>query len=185
MKLLKSKWLWIPLVVIIILILIPGIASLIADMKDNRLASQWQNESSAKLADATTYQEASGTISNLGVMLGDPDGSWIAVDYRDTHRPRILSVSVARTSDGEFFVSREHFCGSLSGYEHAKDQIIEIKIMIQESTSPEGIQLYQDILDEAEEIMITDRSQLLAIDSESDPAKQRELLIELGFKPMD
>ena len=184
MKLLKSKWIWIPLGLIIILILIPVITSIIADMKDNRLASQWQDELSAKLAGATTYLAASETISNLGVMLGDPDGSWIAVDYRDTHHKRIFSASVARTSSGEFFVSREHFCGSLSGYQKTKDRIAELEILIQESTSPEDIQLYQDLLGWEEESM-NSRPLIQALDSESDPAKQRELLIELGFQPMD
>ncbi len=180
MKFLKSKWIWIPLGLIIILISIPFVAMFIRDMKDNRLASQWQAESSAKLAGATTYQEASEMISNLGVMLGDPDGLWVAVDYRDTHRSRILSASVARTSNGEFFVSRKHFCGSLSGYQNAKDQIAEFEILIKESSSPEDVQFYQNLLDTTEFHPL-----LFAIDSDSDPAKQRELLIELGFQQID
>ncbi|MBL4698616.1 MAG: hypothetical protein JKX70_07270 [Phycisphaerales bacterium] len=185
MKLLKSKWICIPLGLIIILISIPVVDMFISDMKDNRLASQWQAESSAKLAGATTYQEASEMISDLGVMLGDPDASWIAVDYRDTHHNRILSASVARTSSGEFFVSRRHFCGSLSGYQHAKDQIVEFEVMVQESTSPEDNQFWQELLDSAEESMMNNRSYLRAIDSESDSEKQREMLIILDFQSMD
>lgn len=123
-------------------------------------------------------------ISNLGVMLGDPDGSWIAVDYRDTHHKRILSASVARTNGGEFYVSRKHFCGSLSGYQHAKDQVVELEVLVQESTSSEDIQILEEILESAKEDL-NSQQHFLAIDSEPDSEKQCEMLMKLDFQPMD
>lgn len=41
------------------------------------------------------------------------DGSWIAIRYRDSHGfPGVYSLSVARCSDGTWFESSHHYCGT-------------------------------------------------------------------------
>ena len=181
MKLLKSKWIWIlPLILLLAFLLIPIVSISIADFKDQKLVSGWQMKMASKLSQANSQQQAFEVISKLGVVLGT-DQSWIAIDYQDTHNGRIASAAVARTSTGEIYISDEHFCGMFSGYQHAENQIVECELRIQESSDPEVIQFYQELLDSDD----LRHPLLLAIDAESDPAKQRELLIELGFKPID
>ncbi|HLP84147.1 MAG TPA: hypothetical protein VK157_07340 [Phycisphaerales bacterium] len=51
------------------------------------------------------------TPERLGIDIDLPDGTWIVIDYRDSHSYPGYSLAYALTSDGTWYTSREHFCG--------------------------------------------------------------------------
>jgi len=53
------------------------------------------------LRNASTKAELEDAVGELGLFVPLPDGEWIAIRYRDSHRNRIWSSSVARDSKGE------------------------------------------------------------------------------------
>lgn len=65
------------------------------------------------LAAATTEQEFKRASNSLGAFLTFPDHSWLALRYVDSHAGGIWSVAMARDSGGNWYESREHFCGTL------------------------------------------------------------------------
>jgi hypothetical protein len=56
--------------------------------------------------------ELEHVVGPLGRVFRFPDGSWIAIRYRDSHSSPGWSLAVARDSAGKWFESREHFCGA-------------------------------------------------------------------------
>ena len=72
--------------------------------------SRWQSR--RLLAAASTPEELQAAVGGLGAFYTFPDGSWLAIRYRDSHTCGIWSVAVARDSGGNWYESREHFCGA-------------------------------------------------------------------------
>jgi len=50
-----------------------------------------------------------------GLFLTFPDGSWIAIVYRDNHAGSVRSISFARDSSGQWYEGHHHFCGGIGG----------------------------------------------------------------------
>ena len=64
------------------------------------------------LSAASTSQQLQDAVGSLGAFYTFRDGSWLAVCYRDSHGGGIWSVAIARDSGGNWYESREHFCGA-------------------------------------------------------------------------
>lgn len=76
-----------------------------------------RSRSIAKLAGATSIEELDKVTSGLGVHLRLSDGSWIAIRYWDSHAlTNFYSCAVALCSDGSWYESDWHFCGTLRQY---------------------------------------------------------------------
>jgi hypothetical protein len=161
------------------------IVEIVDEVRRSTLENKWRSELISSLTSIQSYDEAVDSISHLGVVLGDAEGSWVVIDYKDTHNEWIVSTAVARTKDGQFFQSPKHFCGRFSGFQSTRDSAAEAKKWLAEETDLKNIEFYQEILSIADEDLSSNSSGLLAIDKETDPDRQRELLIELGFEPIE
>jgi len=73
-------------------------------------------ESVRLLAAATSTNELSESVGDLGIFLQFPDASWVAIRYRDMHIVGDYSLAVARDSGGGWHVSRKHHCGRFALY---------------------------------------------------------------------
>jgi len=71
-------------------------------------------ESRRLLSNAATPEQLEEAVGTLGVFYTFPDGSWLAIRYRDSHAGGIWSMAVARDSGGGWYQSSEHFCGAFS-----------------------------------------------------------------------
>jgi hypothetical protein len=78
------------------------------------------------LARATSPSELEEAVESLGLFLKYPDGSWLAIRYRDSHYYPMWSSSVARDSGGSWFTSQVHFCGRFRYYRQWKEQGSEL-----------------------------------------------------------
>ncbi|MEI8242838.1 MAG: hypothetical protein WCI17_06185 [bacterium] len=78
--------------------------------------SATRKESARILAAAQTTNEFAMAVGDLGLFLSFPDGSWMAIRYRERHAINALSSAMARDSGGMSFFSEHHFCGYLSAY---------------------------------------------------------------------
>jgi hypothetical protein len=74
------------------------------------------------LARAASPSELKETVGSLGLFMRYPDGSWMAVRYRDSHLYPGWSSAVVRDSGGAWFTSEEHFCGKFELYRHCTQQ---------------------------------------------------------------
>jgi hypothetical protein len=75
-----------------------------------------RTESKALLLAARTSEDLKQAIGPYGAFVAAGDGSWIAIRYRDTHAGHILSLALALDSEGHWYESRRHFCGSLANW---------------------------------------------------------------------
>lgn len=71
-----------------------------------------QREARRLLSAASTPQQLQEAVGSRGAFFTFPDGSWLAIRYRDSHMGGVWSVAVARDSGGNWYQSRKHFCGS-------------------------------------------------------------------------
>jgi len=65
-----------------------------------------ERDSFTVLAAASTAEELTEAVGNLGIVLPTLDGGWVAIRYLDSHGSG-WSSAVARDSGGGWFVSRE------------------------------------------------------------------------------
>lgn len=142
------------------------------------MKSEWESQLTAELTASDSYAELSNSISGLGVMLGDEQGNWIAIDYRDTHAGIIASKAVARMKDGTLLVGDEHYCGKFAVYSNFKQMWQSEQELASESER-------WSFKEYCTELGTPELLELVAIESAQDPEKQRELLLELGFQPVD
>ena len=77
-----------------------------------------RREAQRLLSAASTPQQLQEAVGRLGALYTFPDGSWLAIRYRDSHGGGIWSLAIARDSGGNWYQSREHFCGAFSGVRH-------------------------------------------------------------------
>ena len=75
-------------------------------------------ESKRILAAAQATNDLSAAVGTLGCFLTFTDHSWMAIRYRDSHGGKLASSAVVRDSDGAWFDSSEHFCGSFPAALH-------------------------------------------------------------------
>ena len=79
---------------------------------------QWRAEHRREavelLSAAKTPEDLKDAVGNLGAFIAFTNRSWIAIRYHDLHdMPLVLSLAVARDSDGRWFECERHFCGIL------------------------------------------------------------------------
>lgn len=72
------------------------------------------------LEQATSPEALDEAVGHLGVVFRLPDRSWIAIRYNDSHAGGIWSCAVALDSEGNWFHSSHHFCGTLQAYRQLK-----------------------------------------------------------------
>lgn len=184
MKLLQSRALRYAFFGIVLIIMVVVGMELQWAHRQSSLAKEWRSEMVSSLTSSDSYEEIESTLSHLGVMLGEEDDAWVAIDYRDTHNKHIVSSAVARMMNGELFVSEEHFCGKLSGYKSAKKQVGDIEGLIGQETDPNNIDEYKELLSHIQE-SLDSYPKLKELEIKSDLVRQRELLFELGFGPIE
>jgi hypothetical protein len=78
--------------------------------------SNTRKESLEILAAAESTTNLKAAVGPLGLFLTYPDGSWMAIRYRDMHAWSVRSLSIVRDSGGQWFESRRHFCGMLAAF---------------------------------------------------------------------
>src|SRR4051812_43996917 len=59
-----------------------------------------RREAQRLLSAASTPQQLQEAVGSLGASYTFPDGSWLAIRYRDSHARGIWSVAIARDSGG-------------------------------------------------------------------------------------
>jgi hypothetical protein len=107
----------------VLLLLVVGVfLTVVVPVIPNRISrSLAESESFRLLTQANTPEELREAVGSLGLFLELPDGSWIAIRYRDSHAMTGWSSAVALDSDGAWFISHEHFCGRFKGYRLQKE----------------------------------------------------------------
>lgn len=87
---------------------------------------------------ANLYSTPAGTPpthERYGATIRPADGSWIVVDYRDTHDGTApFDIAYALCSDGTWLVSDEHHCGKF-GWIHAS--IAELAQLNADAVNPD------------------------------------------------
>ncbi len=114
---------------IILWCLVPSACALLVTLcfilpDPDRVASR--AESLRLLRNAETRAELEQAVGDLGVFLPLKDGPWIAIRYRDSHGWPMWSQAIARDSGGQWYESREHFCGVFLGYRQYPSTIREM-----------------------------------------------------------
>ena len=142
------------------------------------MKSDWESQLTAQLTATDSYTELSNSLSGLGAMLGEEQGNWIAIDYRDTHAGIIASKAVARMRDGTLLESDEHHCGLFGIYSNLK-QMWQSELEIASESERWSFREYCTELGTAELL------ELETIESTQEPERQRELLFKLGFYPVN
>lgn len=100
------------------------------------------------LADATpsTLESAVGP---LGAVFHYPDGSWLAIRYRDSHGI-LWSLATALDSERKWFESTEHFCGNfMLARNLSKEEPSIFEKLASESDSEDNLLLWIHSLDTA------------------------------------
>ncbi len=114
-------------VVVFILALYAWLWGPLAPYKAHLQQSSAEAASFEILARAASPEELEEAVESLGLFLKYPDGSWLAIRYRDSHYYPMWSSSVARDSGGSWFTSQVHFCGRFQYYRHCKEQGEELR----------------------------------------------------------
>ncbi|MCA9274542.1 MAG: hypothetical protein KDA29_00795 [Phycisphaerales bacterium] len=142
------------------------------------MKSDWESQLTAQLTATDSYTELSNSLSGLGAMLGEEQGNWIAIDYRDTHAGIIASKAVARMKDGTLLVGDEHFCGRFAVYSNLKQMW-----QSEQENATEAEQW--SFREYCTELGTAEMVELEALESTQDPELQQELLLKLGFNLLD
>ncbi len=120
-----------------------------------------------RLRSADTAGELATSVGPLGVVLNHADGSWTAIAYKDAHNLGMPSVSLIRTSEGNWFESRSHHCGLFMMYNSCR----------------RDRHIHADESDEVYWTKLDPRFALLhQIEVETDHTVRHELLHDLNFR---
>lgn len=170
-----------PVIVLGILLASPGLVIgvlwLIYLAISSPMKTRWETELRLQLTATDAYPELRDTLSPLGVMLGEEDGPWIAIDYRDTHAGMIASKAIARTRDGDLYEASEHFCGLFAAYAN-----LQQTWRAEQAHAPGEPMSFAQYFAEYGPASL---SELEAIESAPGSVTQAQLLRELGFSPLD
>lgn len=98
-----------------------GILILLAIFGTPWLSSRWirhetEAESFRTLAAAESVEDLREAVGHLGIVFEYPDGSWLALRYRDSHGVGMWSSTVGSDSGGNWYVCDYHFCGRFKTY---------------------------------------------------------------------
>ena len=107
------------LCVLIGLFAILGIQNAVASFARKAREAALEKEMFRRFSNTSEMADILSLTGDLGVVLNLKDGKWIAIFYGDSHAPSIWSYALAKDSEGNWFVSRKHFCGLLSAYRNS------------------------------------------------------------------
>jgi hypothetical protein len=79
-------------------------------------------ESFRHLTAANSVEELREVVGHLGPVFEFPDGSWVALRYRDSHGLFGWSSTVGRDSNGNWYTSDRHFCGLFKTHRHRRNE---------------------------------------------------------------
>jgi hypothetical protein len=127
--------------------------------------SRTRKESIRILAKTDARKELASACS---LFLTFPDGSWIAIRYRDLHGSG-HSTTLVRDSGGQWFESGQHFCALFDGYR----SFYELYRLEREVGEPEEIHVSSAF------------EGIHAVATSPSLGSAREALIKMGFRPLD
>lgn len=136
------------------------------------LSSQARTAAIESLSHAKTLEECKAELK-LGTWLQMRDGSWIAIRYQDCHGP-LWSVAIAKDSSGNWYESREHFCGMWGSYGGLRENLAHEVAVLQQENKP----VPQGLVDQLEGLPLHE------IEDSPDLATALPLFLKLGFTPM-
>lgn len=101
---------------------------------------------------AVTRPEMLAAKVERGRLFTFPDGSWLALRYRDTHAYHFGSSGVSYDSDGKWLAGNHHFCGSLNEptFRNLADRQRNWRIELKRATNADDRKFYQDFIDATE-----------------------------------
>lgn len=105
------------------------------------LFARW--EAQRILSAAASPEALQRAVGPLGAFFTFPDGSWVAIRYRDSHAGGLWSVAIARDSGGQWYQSREHFCGAFSSFSQVRDISFAIGESLGAASDEHGRWIYQ------------------------------------------
>ena len=144
------------------------------------LYRKWKSESIAALQAAHSTAELTNAVGSLGLYIALTNGGWIAIRYRDTHSLPIVSCAIARDSDGGWFESNRHFCGSLSSWPRHREQVAgeeELRRTVPDLFTNSAPQT------EAPSGSFPSYREMMMIESAADLGSARAALQKIGFSP--
>jgi hypothetical protein len=125
------------------------------------------------LASAKSTDELTAAINPLGLFLTFPDGSWMAIRYKDMHSWSNRSMSIALDSGGQWFESPHHFCGMLAGYRSK----YELRRLARESGNTEDAEVMRFL-------SLSAYSGIHAVAESKTLVEARRQLAKMDFTPM-
>jgi hypothetical protein len=138
------------------------------------------------LSSANTQDQLRKAVGHLGVFVQLVDGSWLAIRYVDTHGGRVQSLAVVRDSEGSWYQSREHFCGTFASYRHRREQAEQLRQeLAQTEIDHQKRRLLEDIsTDIAASTRRAPSAMLEEIFAAPSLQEARRQLANMGFEPM-
>lgn len=74
-----------------------------------------------RLETAQTPEDRDQVAGSRGLHLRFAEGSWLAIDYKDSHAWPAWSLAIGRDSEGAWYISSEHYCGRLALLDPRRD----------------------------------------------------------------
>ncbi|MBU4461405.1 MAG: hypothetical protein KJ579_12615 [Verrucomicrobia bacterium] len=74
-----------------------------------------------RLEKAQTPEDRDQVAGSRGLHLRFAEGSWLAIDYEDSHAWPAWSLAIGCDSDGAWYLSTEHYCGTLAVLDPRRD----------------------------------------------------------------
>lgn len=140
------------------------------------------------LSQAKTWEELRAAAAGLGTILVCQDGSWIAIHYEDSHAAdSFWSYAVALDSDGNWYDSRVHYCGTFLSKPNAATQEelgeLEGKLVAGTITEEEPIRVHG--WKDGEWSFLKMPGALYAIERAPNLAEAQYVMAKIGFRPLD
>lgn len=129
---------------------------------------------------AVTRPEMLATKVERGRLFTFPDGSWLALRYRDTHAFHFGSSGVSRDSDGRWLMGNHHFCAVLldGNFRRQVDHQRRWREELAKASDPERKEFYQDIIESSAR-----EAGLLKLDEAMNATAARQVLMrDFGFR---
>lgn len=140
-----------------------------------------KRDSVSVLRSAKGTNELMQAVGSLGLFLSLTNGGWVAIRYRDSHGGGIRSSAVALDSEGNWFESDRHFCGSLRFWPRLKDSVSAEEE--QRKLTPEYFTNRVSRAD-SDNGMFPSYQEMMAVEAATNMASAREALQAIGFKPL-
>lgn len=157
-----------------VILLVLGFVGFMTCVEPALWPGQQKRESIRLLNAAKTPDELRKSVTSLGAFITPTNGGWIAIRYRDSHVLGPVSVAIARDSDGHWFQSEKHYCGTFRIVGQAMDREQRLR-----SESPE---LFTNETDAVYFKSGTPMEQFYRLFTATNLDTARMLLMAVGFK---